>query len=320
MLPVIQSLWIGNPLSQLEKLCVRSFLHHGHAFHLYVYDDVPGVPDGATVKDANEILPESEIFWRKDDGRIAPFSDWFRYALLAKNGNFWVDMDTICIAPFDFPEEIVFGTVVGESAYSISVMQFSKGHECMLAMEKSCRNYGEEMPWDDAADKAAKLKIRRRGADKTAVDYVGFGSPVFTKAVRYFGIEKYAKPYMYFYPHDLPMHMHIFDRSYAKGIRLHPDTYAVHIANTFLDGLPGFDKNASFDSGSLYEQLKAKYGMAPTPNARKFDQAAVHSAFALLEAEKNSRRKRSRKKRAVWALALLSALCTASFFSGWLLS
>ena len=42
MLPIIQSLWIGDDLTNLEKLCVQSFIDHGHEFHLYTYADIGG--------------------------------------------------------------------------------------------------------------------------------------------------------------------------------------------------------------------------------------------------------------------------------------
>ena len=45
-LPIIQSFWVGEPLSKLEQLCIQSFLDNGHEFHLYVYDDVQGIPEG----------------------------------------------------------------------------------------------------------------------------------------------------------------------------------------------------------------------------------------------------------------------------------
>ena len=318
MLPVIQSLWIGDPLSQLEKLCVRSFLHHGHAFHLYVYDDVPGIPDGAEVKDANEILPESEIFRLKEGNYIAPFSDWFRYALLAKHGNYWVDMDTVCIKPFNFPEEIVFGA--SYDGYPIGVLKFPAGHPCMTAMEKACRNYGEEMPWDDAADKKAKQKIRRRGADKSAADYLALGGPAFTKAARHFGLEKYAKPFMCFYSINHFSRMHVFDRSFSGGIRLYRDACALHISNANMTGIHALDKNANFDAESLFEQLKAKYGVAPAPNARKIGEAEVREIFARSEDAPKIHRRKRLKKRAMQALALLAAFCAASFFAGWFLS
>ena len=33
----IQSLWIGPRLSNMEHLCIKSFIDHGHKFHLYIY-------------------------------------------------------------------------------------------------------------------------------------------------------------------------------------------------------------------------------------------------------------------------------------------
>ena len=108
MLPAIQSLWTGADFSNVEKLCALSFLDHEHECHLYTYGYIGGVPQGVTIKDTNEILPESEIF-RNNRGSVAAFSDWFRYTMLNKRGNYWVDMDTIFLKPFSFDLDIVFG-------------------------------------------------------------------------------------------------------------------------------------------------------------------------------------------------------------------
>ena len=124
MLPIIQSLWIGDDLTNLEKLCVQSFIDHGHEFHLYTYADIGGIPDGAVVKDGNEILPASKIF-RCRDGRLGTFSDWFRYELLAGKGGFWVDMDYICLRPFDFSADIVFAPD-DDTGYFNGVVKFSR--------------------------------------------------------------------------------------------------------------------------------------------------------------------------------------------------
>ena len=64
---IIQSLWIGTELSKLERLSIKSFLDNGHEYHLYLYDTVKNIPEGAVVKDANEILDKSEIFYYKND-------------------------------------------------------------------------------------------------------------------------------------------------------------------------------------------------------------------------------------------------------------
>ena len=83
----IQSLWVKGSLSRLEQLVIASFLENGHEFHLYTYDQVSGVPAGAQIIDAREILPEDRVFTRKDGwGGYANFSDLFRYHLLHKRG------------------------------------------------------------------------------------------------------------------------------------------------------------------------------------------------------------------------------------------
>ena len=33
---IIQSLWIGTELSNLERLSIKSFIDNGHTYHLYV--------------------------------------------------------------------------------------------------------------------------------------------------------------------------------------------------------------------------------------------------------------------------------------------
>ena len=46
---IIQSLWIGDRLSVMERLCIQSFLDQGHQFHLYLYAPCDRVPAGATI-------------------------------------------------------------------------------------------------------------------------------------------------------------------------------------------------------------------------------------------------------------------------------
>jgi hypothetical protein len=107
-LPIIQSLWIGNKLSVMEQLSISSFLQNGHSFHLYIYDDVEGIPNGTTIKDANKILPSSKIFKYKNHDSYAGFANLFRYKLLLERGSYWVDTDIICLKPFQDKTEYVF--------------------------------------------------------------------------------------------------------------------------------------------------------------------------------------------------------------------
>ena len=39
MKDIIQSLWIGQSLSKLEQVCLKSFIDIDMEFHLYTYED-----------------------------------------------------------------------------------------------------------------------------------------------------------------------------------------------------------------------------------------------------------------------------------------
>jgi glycosyltransferase involved in cell wall biosynthesis len=115
---VVHGLWIGNRLSKLEQLTIRSFIKHGHEFHLWLYDDLETpLPPEVILEDAGEIISRDKIFRKKDidpetgvgRGSVgAPFSDLFRYKLLYEKGGYWVDMDVTCLKPLNFPGDYVF--------------------------------------------------------------------------------------------------------------------------------------------------------------------------------------------------------------------
>jgi hypothetical protein len=96
---LVQSLWIGSRLSGQEILSIKSFLAHGHDYHLYIYDDIGPVPAGTVVKDAATILDRRHAC-RDQFGTYCFLADKFRYKLLRERGGWWVDTDIICVRPF----------------------------------------------------------------------------------------------------------------------------------------------------------------------------------------------------------------------------
>jgi glycosyltransferase involved in cell wall biosynthesis len=113
---IVHGLWIGQ-LSRLERLTLHSFVAHGHEFHLWRYGSTPDtLPRGVVIRDANEILGHEKIFRKRvpdnelelGAGSYATFSDLFRTKLLHKLGGIWVDMDILCLRPFDFEQPYVF--------------------------------------------------------------------------------------------------------------------------------------------------------------------------------------------------------------------
>ena len=97
----VAALWIGGPLSFLEQLCLISYVHAGHHVRLYTYENVPNVPPGVEVADANEIMPMTNTIVHKNSGSPAPQADAFRYQMLAKlDRTIWADTDAYCVKPF----------------------------------------------------------------------------------------------------------------------------------------------------------------------------------------------------------------------------
>lgn len=116
---VINGLWVGNKLSPMELLTLHSFVAHGHTFHLWVYEPLENdLPKNVILKDANLIVPQSEIFTLKTGDiasqfgkdSLALFADWFRYQLLYQKGGWWVDMDVTCLRKFDIETDYYFSS------------------------------------------------------------------------------------------------------------------------------------------------------------------------------------------------------------------
>src|SRR5208282_2715907 len=102
---IMRGVWFGPKLGPMQQLCVKSYMDHGHEFHLYISEPTEGIPDGAIVKDANAIVPQSA---RARFTCHSHFSDYFRVLLILKEGGWYVDLDTVCLRPFDFPEPYAF--------------------------------------------------------------------------------------------------------------------------------------------------------------------------------------------------------------------
>ena len=103
---IVHGLWIGPTLSKMELLTIRSFLRHGHEFHLWVYDKIQTpLPKEVVLEDANKIIPRNRIIKKRTPTRrpasakaaLVRRSPIFRYKLLYKKGGYWVDMDVTCL-------------------------------------------------------------------------------------------------------------------------------------------------------------------------------------------------------------------------------
>lgn len=166
--PIVNSLWIGNRLSPLEVLTIKSFQANGYKFRLWVYDLVENIPESTIVADAGKIIPHKEVFnytsankYGHGKGSYAGFSDIFRYKLLYEEGGIWSDMDITCIKPLRHDTDYIFRYhkqlgVVG------NFMQCPKGSELM----KWCYDRAANEVKSDNQDWLLPIRILNEGVVK----------------------------------------------------------------------------------------------------------------------------------------------------------
>ena len=108
---VANSLWIGKQLFPQHIISINSFLQNGFQYNLYVYGEVKNIPSGVNVLDANDILPESEIWYYGkgfNKGSPSGFSNEFRFTLLNTLGGLWVDTDVVLLKDFNLDKPYIF--------------------------------------------------------------------------------------------------------------------------------------------------------------------------------------------------------------------
>jgi len=244
---VIQGLWIGPALSAMERLSLASFLACGHEVHLHTYGAVDGVPSGVVLRDAAEILPASAIFHYREHATSAGFANFFRYKLLLERGGWWVDLDVVCLAPFDFPGEHVFaGEPAGEGRMATNaVIKAPAGSAAMARAWEVCRS-----------------------KDPRALGWGETGPRLLTALVSELALEHAIQPPEVFCPLHYDRWDDALDPAFVADFG--PATRAVHLWNEMWRR-EGRSKDERYPPGCLYERLKARY----LPNSSN---AAAHSS------------------------------------------
>tara|TARA_Y100000310_G_scaffold313849_1_gene362657 strand:+ start:1665 stop:2393 length:729 start_codon:yes stop_codon:yes gene_type:complete len=236
---IIQSLWIGNELSQVEQLCISSYINNGHKFHLYSYNEIKGIPDGCELKNARDILPESDVFAYKTGigkGSFSAFSNYFRYKMLNLIGGWWTDTDIVCLKKIDLKDDFVFAsekTVDGESHITSGIIKSPPGSE----FSKFCYDFCKEQ-------------------NKETLEWGTVGPRLVKKAALDLGLANYVKPWEWFNPIGFEQFGMLFDETF--GDMNLENSYTLHLWNEMWRRA-GINKNQNFSKESLFGKLKLKH-------------------------------------------------------------
>ena len=172
-------MWIGGPLTKIQKLSLMSFVYHGHSVDLFLYDLGLEVPSGVNKVDAREILNEESAFIANNS--YAPFSDLFRYKMIQKTGLVWTDIDNVCLSDdwSDLGDIYAGYELQGESTPIVN--------NAILSLSKE-------------SDIVKFLVDESERFDKNNIVWGEIGPTLVTHAFSLFGYQEYIKDFNIFYP------------------------------------------------------------------------------------------------------------------------
>jgi hypothetical protein len=237
---LIQSLWVGATLSAMERLCITSFLANGHEFALYTYGTLGGVPPGTRLRDAAEILGPDRVFRYRDHASYAGFANYFRYKLLLERGGWWVDLDAVCLRPFDFDEDYVFSserTRDGRQVPNVGFIKAPAGSPILRELWRRCQEKSpDQIRWGET------------------------GPRLLAQVLPQFGLEAMVQASDVFCPVADWEWERLLDP--AATWSFPESTRAVHLWNEMWRRA-GRDKDISHHPACLFEHLKARYDVRP---------------------------------------------------------
>ena len=219
---------------------MRSFLAHGHPYHLYAYDAIDNVPAGVDVRDAREILPDSAIFRYSEFDSVAGFSNFFRYKLLLDRGGWWVDTDLVCLRPFPLDPIVISAQL---------------NYAC-TAEEPNCG----AVKFPAGAEFAARAWAVCQSKDTKLLRWGETGPELTRRILAELNLLDCVRPAIAFCPIAFRKWQVLLEP--GLNWRLGEATFAVHLWNE-LWRRDGIDKDAPHPASCLYEQLKRRYLDSP---------------------------------------------------------
>ena len=235
----VQTLWIGDSLSPIERMCLSSFVKINGGITLYTYSDVKGIPDGVEVKDGNTILDESEIFTYsvgEGKGSVSAFSNIFRYKLLYELGGWWVDTDVLCLNPLPKDDKFIFSTEYQMDMTPHTATGIIKCEPNSRIM-KECFDFSMKQ-------------------DKGTLKWGEIGPKLLHRKVKELGMEEYLVETVEYNPLKGTEVSKLFDPHVNLNYELTSKT--VHLWNEIWRRF-GVDKNAQYHPESFIEKNKRRF-------------------------------------------------------------
>ena len=238
----LATFWHGPPLARLDIACLLSFIAAGFEVTVYGYEPVVGLPAAVDFRPADEIVDRRFLAGFVVQGKpsLSHFSDLFRYRLFTATSATWVDMDLLCIHPFEIPAGKNFFSKERPGSISSSILRID----------------GEEPALRRLVSEAEALGTRGDftwGSTGPALLTKTFGADVLAKAYdheRFFPVpwDAWWKPF-------LPSAREECDRLCANAS-------AIHLWNNIVER-SGYWKDLAPPAGSYLHEVLRRQDLLP---------------------------------------------------------
>lgn len=195
---IVTGLWIGDTLPELARLCIASFIHHGHTFQLYTYQDYDNVPDGTIVKNANDLIDSNCLFLS------GAFNDWFRWVYLSKHGGWFIDMDVVCMSD-DLPDADIWMGHDTLDTIGTYLIKFPADHPGINELAAGAGDPCSIFPWTSTDERSYKtwlLHDKRNIMHRRHrhIDWAQYGKHELMRMVRHYKLDRLVAPADYVNP------------------------------------------------------------------------------------------------------------------------
>jgi hypothetical protein len=234
---IIKTYWEG-PISNLERLSIKSFIANGHIVYVYTYDtkNMKSFDNNMVVLDAAEIMSRDKRNLIK--GEITIASDFFRFYLLYKTGGWWMDLDTVLLQPLTTESPIVVSLHynIHKTCCDLasSPLKIPKGHILAESLIRTAES-------QDFGKLRHALSVR-----------------LMNQEVYRLNLEKYILPVEFHFPFGYGEVHRLIEPKFGFD-RITPNTISIHFFNHIFSDVKKIDKNKMYHPDSLYEYLKRKY-------------------------------------------------------------
>lgn len=224
---LVTGLWIGDTLPEIIKLCIASYLKHGHKFQLFCYKPYDNIPEGTIVQNANELIDVNCLF------NPGLFNDWFRWTYLAKYGGWFTDMDVLCLSD-DLPN---FNIWIGKDTpdnIGTYLMKFPKDHPGIRQLAAGAGDPCSIFEWTNEKEQQEKNMLLQRDKDihhrrKHHIYWPKYGKDEFKKLIAHYSLNSYINDLHFANPLNWGQAYKYFNGEVTEDSPIVKQAFALHL-------------------------------------------------------------------------------------------